>query len=395
MPRSVGNIELYMGPHQIGGPDNLLEAIVNFIDGAQKRHAPRLRWRGGWCRAPVVTAGLLIMWLLVSAGPVQAGQPGQQAGGQNVPTAYLLWLVVAGAGMFGGFLFGIKDKTLTLPHRKSKYVIEPGFVGDCLFGLAGGFLVFILLPGNFEFNLAKPEEIIKIVAVAVVGGYGGRALVEKVLSQQFYELESDIAELRQQNKQGALAIALVRQHLDEDQDTPLIAEEELKQAILQASSSAKVEVFNMARTFRTTHYEHRPELLPRTIPIFQALIEDDREEQFHRNHGQLGYVYKDQRPQPQWKPAEAGLSKAIHIRDKLNEGGFLLYELNRAICNIQLGAELEVIRSDLDQVLRLGPDRGVWVRRPHPHKAQALVHWIHQNEGRLRDWLEENDIQAG
>jgi phosphatidylserine/phosphatidylglycerophosphate/cardiolipin synthase-like enzyme len=37
MPLTVGNIELYMGPHQVGGPDNLLEAIVNFIDGAQKR----------------------------------------------------------------------------------------------------------------------------------------------------------------------------------------------------------------------------------------------------------------------------------------------------------------------------------------------------------------------
>lgn len=341
----------------------------------------------------VLTTGLLIIGLLVNPGLVLAGPSGQQASGPDTTSAYLLWMVVAGAGMFGGFLFGIKDKTLTLPHRKSKYVIEPGFVGDCLFGLAGGFLVFILLPGNFEFNLAAPEEIIKIVAVAVVGGYGGRALVEKVLSQQFYELESDIEELRQQNKQGALAISLVRQHLDEDQDTPLIADEELKQAILQASSSAKVEVFNMARTFRTTHHD-RPDLLPRTIPIFQALIEDDREERFHRNHGQLGYIYKDQRPQPQWKLAEAELTKAIQIRDKQNEGGFLLYELNRAICNIQLGADLEVIKSDLDQVLRLGPDRGAWVRRPHPHKAQGLIQWIHKNEDRLRDWLEENDIQV-
>ena len=37
MPMKVGNIELYMGPHQVGGDDDLLDTIVRFIDGAEKR----------------------------------------------------------------------------------------------------------------------------------------------------------------------------------------------------------------------------------------------------------------------------------------------------------------------------------------------------------------------
>jgi len=37
MPKVIGNIEIFMGPHQLGGPDNLQDVIVNFIDGAQKR----------------------------------------------------------------------------------------------------------------------------------------------------------------------------------------------------------------------------------------------------------------------------------------------------------------------------------------------------------------------
>jgi len=343
-----------------------------------------------------LTVITVFLVLIAQPVPTYAGHLWQQGGTQAGPpasSAYLLWLVVGGAGMFGGFLFGIKDKKLTLPHRSSKYIIEPGFIGDCLFGLAGGFLVFILLPGNFAFDLAQPEEIIKIVAVAVVGGYGGRALVEKVLAQQFYELESNIEEMRQENKQGAVAIALVRQHLDEDNDTPLIPDEELKQAILQASSSAKVEVFNMARSFRMAQYENRPELLARTIPIFQALIEDDKDDEFHRNHGQLGFVYKDQQPHPQWKLAEAELSRAIQIRDKQNTGGFLMYELNRAICNINLGADFEVIKSDLDKVVRLGPENGILVRRPHPQKSRTIIEWINQNLPRLQDWIEVNDIQ--
>ena len=37
MPQKIGNIEIYMGPHQLNGKDDLLKTIVNFIDGAQKK----------------------------------------------------------------------------------------------------------------------------------------------------------------------------------------------------------------------------------------------------------------------------------------------------------------------------------------------------------------------
>jgi phosphatidylserine/phosphatidylglycerophosphate/cardiolipin synthase-like enzyme len=37
MASTVGDIELYMGPQEVGGPDDLGKAIVDFIDGADKR----------------------------------------------------------------------------------------------------------------------------------------------------------------------------------------------------------------------------------------------------------------------------------------------------------------------------------------------------------------------
>ncbi len=37
MPEKIGNIELYMGPEQLGGKDNLLDTIVQFIDGAKSK----------------------------------------------------------------------------------------------------------------------------------------------------------------------------------------------------------------------------------------------------------------------------------------------------------------------------------------------------------------------
>jgi hypothetical protein len=332
-----------------------------------------------------------LVWALNLATLALASSPGQAAP-STISDAYLLWLVVGGAGMFGGFLFGIRDKKLTLPHWHSRHTIDSGFVGDCLFGLAGGFLVFILLPGNFEFNIAKPEEIIKIVAVAVVGGYGGRALVEKVLAQQFYELESDVQELREQSKLSGTAIALLQQHFDDDLDTPPIQEADLKEAVKNASSSVKVLAFDMAHSFRKKHYEKRPDLIVRAIPVFEALIEDDQNDEFHRNHGDLGYTYKD-KVHPEWPKAEAELTRAIEIRDRQQVEGFLLYELNRAMCLIQLGANLDAIKRDLENVLRYGPKNGEWVRQPHPRKAKILLTWLRENEPLLHSWLAEHDIQ--
>ena len=36
MPMKIGNIELYMGPKEVGGPDDLKGAIIGFIKGANK-----------------------------------------------------------------------------------------------------------------------------------------------------------------------------------------------------------------------------------------------------------------------------------------------------------------------------------------------------------------------
>ncbi len=36
MPKTLGKITLHMGPHSLGGPDNLEDAITEFISQAQK-----------------------------------------------------------------------------------------------------------------------------------------------------------------------------------------------------------------------------------------------------------------------------------------------------------------------------------------------------------------------
>jgi hypothetical protein len=352
-----------------------------------QNNRPKFIHRAGRILTGIIAAGIIFSLLTQSIYADRMFHSWQQTGPAAIEA--WLWFLIAGSGMFGGFLYGIRDRSLVLPHRKSKYVFEPGFIGDCLFGLAGGFLIFILLPGNFDYG-AGIWELLKIVAVAVVGGYGGRALVAKMLSQQFQELEEDIEALRSQNKQGGMAFTLLNQHLDNDLDTPAIPEEELKEAILAAPASIKVLAFNMAHEFRNNNYERYPERIERCIPIFEALIEDDTANKFHRNHGELAYVLKDKTP-PDWKRAEEELTTAIDIRNKGNDTGFRLYEFNRAICRIHLQFPFNDIKNDLDEALPW-PRTGDLIRKPDAVKGKALIEWMLQNYDKLEDWIARNRI---
>lgn len=92
--------------------------------------------------------------------------------------------------------------------------------------------------------------------------------------------------------------------------------------------------------------------MERTIPIFEALIDSDGGENYHRNHGQLGYALKDKGgmddARKEWTRAEEELTKAIELRDKEGADGFLMYELNRALCGIKLGRTPASIKQDLN-----------------------------------------------
>lgn len=114
---------------------------------------------------------------------------------------------------------------------------------------------------------------------------------------------------------------------------PEVPQKELNEAIEKSSSAVIGTIFNQAHSVRSQNWQVNKRLMERTIAIFTALVARDREESFHRYHGQLGYALKDKR-EPEWAAAEAELDKAIEIRNKLKESGWLHYEFNRALCRI-------------------------------------------------------------
>lgn len=157
--------------------------------------------------------------------------------------------------------------------------------------------------------------------------------VEKA-SREVKQVNKKLEELEKQTELDAIALSLAQRQLNPSTDIPAVTQEQLSEAIKAASRPVKVQIFNQAQDIRTEHWKTDKAKMELAIPIFKALIESDIEGRFHRNHAQLGYALKDQL-KPGWAEAEAELTKAIELRGRWQDNGWLFYEFNRAICRIQ------------------------------------------------------------
>ena len=146
-------------------------------------------------------------------------------------------------------------------------------------------------------------------------------------------------ELRDQAKWDAEALALCERALNPDGGGggPPPTEDELTQALDRASGPIRSQVFTRAYGMRHDSWKSGEKAkIERTIPVFRALVQVDREGRFHRNHAQLGYALKDQRV-PDYEEAMQELTKAIEIRNQSPERHWWqFYEFNRAVCRIAL-----------------------------------------------------------
>lgn len=196
---------------------------------------------------------------------------------------------------------------------------------------------------------------LRVADQAVIG-----VLTEKVLqvTEKAATTERKLDEFKKQSDLDAAALNLSYRQLNPSPELPEITQEALDMAIAAASRPIKVQVFNQAWQVRSDNWRDAKTntKMAQTIPIFEALIRNDVENRFHKNHGQLGFALKDKQP-PDWAGAEKELTKAIEIRDASEEGGWLFYELNRAICRIMLDPDLEKDQpSDPDRKARILAD---------------------------------------
>jgi hypothetical protein len=182
-------------------------------------------------------------------------------------------------------------------------------------------------------------------------------------------VERTVEKFEAEARADGYALQVVARQLSPTDDDPRVSQEDLNAAVVQASRYTRIKIFNDAVAARRD-----AGLRDQSIPIFRALIESDKAERYHRNHGQLAYALKD-KSKPEWETAEQELSKAIEIRDRIRDIGFGTYEFNRAVCRIHLQRAKEDIIADFDK------------SRMDSRRTFTL------NDPTAQEWLRQNNVQ--
>lgn len=249
-------------------------------------------------------------------------------------------LVLIFSGILGGVIYSIVvDGNVEMPRFVAGKgdLFEAGLFGDILLGIAGAVVLdYVRQQFGVELNSS-----IDLAAAGIVGGYGGRAILEFALTRVFKDinlLEADRQKYLQTSFQQRLergdSLKLIDQ-LNQQVRVGLVSSElaELTAAIKQASADVSKRVFNLAQEFRrSAHGAGEKSRVERTIPIFEALIESDPQQ--HQYYAELAFAYKDSDSPDLFKVIQY-LDKAIALRGNQQRAETWNYELSRAITRIQ------------------------------------------------------------
>jgi hypothetical protein len=322
--------------------------------------------RGG--PALLILAGIAIAGLALVA--IFAGKTASPLSVFSVASMFAVASVLAG-GLFG-FLFGIPR---TLQHQKdaepssgkgnegkastyapntnleqisdwlTKILVGAGLIQVTKLQLWLGETARSLAPGFGGGDSGRVFALATVLSYALLGFLLGYLWTRLYFAGALHAadvetLTREIKEIREQSDLDAKALALALRELNPSADMKVPTQQELDDAIKDASQGVKAQIFYQARSIRSETWSEpsKKAKMERTIPIFQALIHSDKDEEYHMNYGQLGFAIKDSRT-PDWKAAETALTKAIQIRGSWEENDWVLYEFNRAVCRIMQDAD--------------------------------------------------------
>ena len=254
-------------------------------------------------------------------------------------------LILMFSGIMGGVIYTILvDGHVEMPRfiANKGDQFEAGLFGDILLGIAGA-IVLDFLTKSMNFGV---EENIQIAALGIVGGYGGRAILQFALNRMFSDinvLEEDrqkYLKAAYQQKMEAMDGLKIIDQLNKHIQTGLTNSElaELTAAIRQAAATVRKQVFDLAKDFRRTANlsDVTKPRIERTIPIFEALI--DSEPDNHQFYAEAAFAYKDSGSPDLFKAIQY-LDKAIETRGDRHQAETWKYELSRAITRIQQAYE--------------------------------------------------------
>jgi len=308
-------------------------------------------------------------------------------------------LVLIFSGILGGVIYTILiDGHVEMPqfikNRGDRF--RAGLFGDILLGIAGAIVLDYIVK---QLNIPL-EPGVEVAAAGIVGGYGGRAILQFALQRVFKDinlLEPERIASLQANLQRRLErvdsltlIDLVNQQIKVGLPSSELGE--LSTELERAESGVKKRVFDLVQDFRlAAKAAGEGDRIQRMIPIFEALIKGNANQ--HAYYAELAFAYKDS-SSPDLFQAIQYLDKAISLRGSQQRAETWNYELSRSITRIQAAhqatgsydfdpavheriiADLVAVANiyNLENILRATDDGTI----PLP-----VLNWMEQNEAML------------
>lgn len=312
--------------------------------------------------------------------------------------------LIAGAffisGLLVGFLFGFRPTAQNLgeqssnerPHPVTNLEEVADWLTKLLLGAGLVELTRMRAPlRDLVHFIARGVEVSPhtqegnpAIALAIIGFFFASGILYGYLWTR-YELslasEMPVAD--------ASALALVDRWLNQTTISDDRTRVDMVNAVKSAQLPTQMKIFLQAEQYRKPSTEDRN---ARTLLIFQALVEADPYEVFHRNRGQYALALMGRQKDPHtpgtdWNAALNLLSKAIWIRDGSGEPGWRDYEFARGVCQIHLDLNFKNGQpSDAEEIYSIVADLEKAKDVPQGardliDKTNVIADWKRQNPG--------------
>ena len=296
---------------------------------------------------------------------------------RNNPAMLILAFAAFGVGSFIGFLFGVPRTLQKAATADSRTEIQENTnleqISDWLTKILVGvgltqidsikhnLYILSFQAGSAISSSGKPSDANTMFAGALLVFFALNGFLVSYLwtrlsltALQKQNLKGDMLE---QDENDKIATERVFKQLNHSSDVPDIRVDELYEILKRASGRTISEIYIMVVNFRKANWKKNDECVAKTIPVFEALILLDSENNYPENYSQLGYALKDKK-HPEYMRAIENFSKAIteFKRKEITNGLSMIY-FNRAICYINLDREFQQgLPSDSDSRKRIEDD---------------------------------------
>jgi len=430
--------------------------------GARSRRCVMRVGNSRWWKAGVLL--VLAMALVVAADAVAAVALAADSGAENLLNErdqtilrYVVYLSVLIGGGLGGFIYSVsRNRGFIVPHWVAHQVegqaeLEPpsgdgalrptprgrtavtltytkydlGTIADIIVGIGGGIIIFNLVPQGGDSDLFKSllnqpvslgsavSEVMKILALSLIGGFAGISLFDeaaKRISRQLEDTQTDVLFNRgkiqelQKNDQKESDIQFLLGPLVDPSLQPLSDSQNdaLRGHVLEAPLNIRNKVFDRLQKSHDSHLitgkdagflddaeiETRMTLQQGLLAGFDALIDAAKEQTrsgagddafLHRYLAHRGFVHLQLgagserlaglagKASQHWREAEDSLTQAIDLRDRnaSDRQMYWHYSLQRMVARFKLG-DTAPIEAEIKQ-----PEVQTWLR-----KSRGIVHAV-------------------